>query len=163
MTKQAVVALNAEHELAIELIASLEPEEWDAPSDCFGWRVRDVIAHMGSLFHSVGEPSAVAHAEGTDDAERRANAAVDQRRDWAVEDVAAEYAEWSEKAIGIVNGFQEPPLADRVIALGNLGSHPMHVIAQCVRVRPLLPSAVGHPSSARPDRSATVAERRPAP
>jgi uncharacterized protein (TIGR03083 family) len=129
MTKQAVVALNAERELALELITSLEPEEWDAPSDCFGWRVRDVVAHMGGLFHSVGEPSAVARAPGTDDAERQADAAVDQRREWAIEDVAAEYVEWSEKAIELVKGFQEPPLAETVIALGNLGSHPMQLIA----------------------------------
>lgn len=129
MTKQAIVALNAERGLVLELVASIEPNEWDAPSDCFGWRVRDVIAHLGALFHSVGEPSAVARAEGTDDAERQADAGVNQRRSWSIEDVVAEYAEWSEKAIALLAGFQEPPMADRVIELGNLGSHPMHLIA----------------------------------
>jgi uncharacterized protein (TIGR03083 family) len=29
-----------------ELLHELRPEEWDAPSLCDGWRVRDVIGHM---------------------------------------------------------------------------------------------------------------------
>lgn len=29
-----------------EFLATLTPEEWDAPSLCEGWRVRDVVAHM---------------------------------------------------------------------------------------------------------------------
>jgi len=29
-----------------EFLATLSPEEWDAPSLCAGWRVRDVVAHM---------------------------------------------------------------------------------------------------------------------
>ncbi|MGW8888516.1 maleylpyruvate isomerase family mycothiol-dependent enzyme [Streptomyces sp. NPDC055749] len=31
-----------------ELLATLTPEQWNAPSLCTGWRVRDVIAHMFS-------------------------------------------------------------------------------------------------------------------
>ena len=29
-----------------ELLHELRPEEWDVPSLCDGWRVRDVIGHM---------------------------------------------------------------------------------------------------------------------
>ncbi|QUQ68596.1 maleylpyruvate isomerase family mycothiol-dependent enzyme [Kutzneria sp. CA-103260] len=29
-----------------EFLATLSPDEWDAPSLCAGWRVRDVVAHM---------------------------------------------------------------------------------------------------------------------
>jgi uncharacterized protein (TIGR03083 family) len=36
-----------EHRLAIaDLLASLTPEEWERPSLCTGWRVRDVAAHL---------------------------------------------------------------------------------------------------------------------
>ena len=31
-----------------ELVASLTPEEWEAPTLCEQWRVRDVVAHMFS-------------------------------------------------------------------------------------------------------------------
>jgi len=29
-----------------EFLATLSPEQWDTPSLCAGWRVRDVVAHM---------------------------------------------------------------------------------------------------------------------
>jgi uncharacterized protein (TIGR03083 family) len=29
-----------------EFLATLSPEQWEAPSLCAGWRVRDVVAHM---------------------------------------------------------------------------------------------------------------------
>ena len=31
-----------------ELLAALTPDQWNAPSLCTGWRVRDVVAHMFS-------------------------------------------------------------------------------------------------------------------
>ncbi|GAA2557541.1 maleylpyruvate isomerase family mycothiol-dependent enzyme [Pseudonocardia hydrocarbonoxydans] len=31
-----------------DLLATLSPDQWDAPSLCAGWRVRDVVAHMFS-------------------------------------------------------------------------------------------------------------------
>ena len=36
MSKAAMTALAAERELVIELIGSLSPTEWAAPSDCVG-------------------------------------------------------------------------------------------------------------------------------
>ena len=38
----------AEREDLAEFLAGLEPEQWDAPSLCEGWRVRDVVAHIVS-------------------------------------------------------------------------------------------------------------------
>lgn len=29
-----------------DLLATLGPDQWEAPSLCAGWRVRDVVAHM---------------------------------------------------------------------------------------------------------------------
>ena len=29
-----------------EFLATLSPEQWEAPTLCAGWRVRDVVAHM---------------------------------------------------------------------------------------------------------------------
>ena len=35
----------AERRELADMLAGLTPEEWDAPSLCAGWRVRDVVAH----------------------------------------------------------------------------------------------------------------------
>lgn len=36
----------AERSDLADLLATLTPEQWDTPSLCAGWRVRDVVAHM---------------------------------------------------------------------------------------------------------------------
>ncbi|MBD0323669.1 MAG: maleylpyruvate isomerase family mycothiol-dependent enzyme [Aldersonia sp.] len=41
----------AEREDIAALLATLTPEQWEAPSLCAGWRVRDVVAHMVSYDH----------------------------------------------------------------------------------------------------------------
>ena len=42
-------ALQAERHALCDLFAELEPNEWDQPSLCTGWRVRDVAAHASLL------------------------------------------------------------------------------------------------------------------
>jgi uncharacterized protein (TIGR03083 family) len=39
-------AIDAQRTATAELLESLEPGEWDSPSLCAGWRVRDVAAHL---------------------------------------------------------------------------------------------------------------------
>src|ERR1700726_1363404 len=36
----------AERERLADLFRDLSPEQWDTPSLCAGWRVREVVAHM---------------------------------------------------------------------------------------------------------------------
>lgn len=39
----------AERAHLVDLLGTLSPEQWDAPSLCEGWRVRDVVAHIVSF------------------------------------------------------------------------------------------------------------------
>ncbi|WP_172383608.1 maleylpyruvate isomerase family mycothiol-dependent enzyme [Streptomyces sp. MNP-20] len=43
-------AIAAERRDLADLLESLTPEQWDAPSLCAGWRVREVAAHMSLGF-----------------------------------------------------------------------------------------------------------------
>src|SRR5579859_3441824 len=42
----------AERERLAALLAELTPAQWDAPSLCAGWRVREVVAHMTFPFRT---------------------------------------------------------------------------------------------------------------
>jgi uncharacterized protein (TIGR03083 family) len=44
----AMAMAHAERAALVELLESLSPEQWDAPTLCEQWRVRHVIAHMFS-------------------------------------------------------------------------------------------------------------------
>ncbi|CAN5488900.1 hypothetical protein BH23ACT3_BH23ACT3_13110 [soil metagenome] len=132
MTAGAIDALRAERVHVLELIDSLADDEWQLPSDCEGWRVQDVIAHMSAVFVTVCGGETARADPPSDDAERNADAAVEERRYWSTFDVAAEYERSSEAAIAALAALQEPPMADTVIPLGNLGHHPMHVLADAL-------------------------------
>ncbi|WP_037605980.1 maleylpyruvate isomerase family mycothiol-dependent enzyme [Streptacidiphilus rugosus] len=42
----------AERERLADLLAALSPAEWDAPTLCEGWRVREVVAHLTLPFRT---------------------------------------------------------------------------------------------------------------
>lgn len=128
MSKQAIEALLATREDVLSLARSLSPEEWAAQSDCEGWRVQDVITHMASVFASVVDPSSL--PEGVpDDVEATQDLIVASRKDWTPEQVLADYEELSEKGIRAVSDFQDGPAADTMIPIANLGTHPLHLVA----------------------------------
>ena len=43
-------AITAERGALCEVLSDLRSDEWDEPSLCEGWRVRDVVAHMTMPF-----------------------------------------------------------------------------------------------------------------
>lgn len=46
-----MAAARAERDDIADLLATLAPRRWQAPTLCTGWRVRDVVAHMVSYDH----------------------------------------------------------------------------------------------------------------
>jgi len=131
MTRVAIDALRAEQARALELIQSMTPGEWQAASGCTDWRVQDVVQHMASVFHTIADPTTI-EPGGTGKAEQDAEVPVQARKEWTTEQVVAEYVEWSEKGITALAGLQEPPMAEMVVPLADLGSHPMHILGNAI-------------------------------
>ncbi len=131
MSRAAIDALRAEQQRALTLFASLTPDEWQAASGCTDWRVQDVAQHMAATFHQIADPSTI-EGGSSEHAEENAEVPVQARREWTVDEVLAEYREWSDKGVDALAGLQEPPLADTVIPLSDLGSHPMHILANAI-------------------------------
>lgn len=42
-------AIRAERDGLLAMLATLTPAQWDVPSLCAAWRVRDVVAHLTFL------------------------------------------------------------------------------------------------------------------
>jgi len=49
LTLDRAGALKAERDLCVDYLQSLSDEEWDMPSLCEGWTVKDVVGHMGAI------------------------------------------------------------------------------------------------------------------
>jgi uncharacterized protein (TIGR03083 family) len=131
MTKAAIEGLETEVRRAKELFAALTVDEWSAPSGCAGWRVQDVAQHMASVFQQIADPASIdtGDAEG---AEQAAEVPVQARRDWTPAEVVAAYDEWSAKGAAALSVLQEPPMADTAVPLSDLGTHPLHLLANAI-------------------------------
>jgi len=131
MSKVAMIALKIEIDRAKNLFASLTPDQWSAQSGCTDWRVQDVACHMASVFHQIADPATIDGGNG-EDAEVDAEVPVQARKNWTPLQVMAEYNEWAEKGFAALGAMQEEPTASTVIAMANLGSHPLHIASNAI-------------------------------
>jgi uncharacterized protein (TIGR03083 family) len=127
MSRMGVEGLQAERASAIEVFKSLSDTEWNAPSACEGWKVRDVVAHMGSTLHGVVDPTKMPDVSGGTEAAMEAPVA--ERRAWTTDEVLAEYESFSEQAAAVFTMAQDPPMAATMLPMGDLGTHPMSMLA----------------------------------
>jgi uncharacterized protein (TIGR03083 family) len=129
MSQMGVDGLRAERESFLTILKSLRDDEWNAPSGCEGWAVRDVVAHLSTLNHGVVDPTFMPDTSGG--TEPAMEAPVAERRAWTVEQVLDEYGTYSEQALGFFAMAQDPPLAETMLPLGDIGTHPMSELAGC--------------------------------
>lgn len=127
----AITALEQEVQYAKELFATLSPAEWRADSHCDGWRVQDVAQHMAAVFQQIADASSIDVGD-SGRAETANEVPVQARRDWSVDQVVAAYDEWAPKGIAALAAMQEPPMADMVVPIADLGTHPLRLLANAI-------------------------------
>lgn len=127
MSTLAVEGLRAEREAILEIAKSLTDDEWNLPSDCAGWTVRDVYAHMAAALHGVADPSQMVDMSGG--TEQAMEAPVAERRSWPIAQVIEEYATYSAQVADFVAMAQEPPMSETMLPMNDLGTHPMSMLA----------------------------------
>jgi uncharacterized protein (TIGR03083 family) len=111
-----------------EVVHSLRPDEWSAPSRCAGWSVQDLVAHTGSNFHVVVEPD-TAPENPPPAAEDLQELLVRERRGWTAGQVADEFERFRRPAVAVFHAVQDEPTASIPLTLSELGTYPMHALA----------------------------------
>lgn len=112
------------------VFTTLTPEEWARPSRCQGWSVQDLVAHMSSNFKETVDPTPPGEpAPAPMSAEAAMEALVDPRKNRTAEQVRDEYLAYCDDAVAVLVSLQAEPLASTVIPLADLGSCPMHQLA----------------------------------
>ncbi|HEY5886386.1 MAG TPA: maleylpyruvate isomerase N-terminal domain-containing protein [Acidimicrobiales bacterium] len=91
MTTAAIEALRADHTAFSGLAEDFTAEDWNAPSACEGWAVRDVLGHMTQLFRQVVDPASLPAANPSGLTERTQDRWVEALQERRVEEVLADY------------------------------------------------------------------------
>jgi uncharacterized protein (TIGR03083 family) len=94
----AIEAISADRAALLDICRELTDEQWQAPSGCAGWRVQDVVAHLGNLFWLVVDPGTLPDTAALP-TEAAQDVAVQARRDWSAADVLADYEEVSKAGL----------------------------------------------------------------
>ncbi len=127
MSELAVEGFRAERDAILGVAKSLTDDEWNRPSDCKGWAVRDVFGHMACTLHGVVDPAFLPsmNDSGTESA---MEPPVAERRAWPIERVVEEYETYSGQAADAFAMLQQPPAAETMIPMADLGTHPMSIL-----------------------------------
>jgi uncharacterized protein (TIGR03083 family) len=115
-----VGALRRERSELLRLCRDLSVADWQTPSAADGWRVQDVVAHMGSAYRALFGPAALELVR-SNDIERTNDVLVDRRRDWPPSRVLAEYERWSQVMLRMMGPVSRTPLARAPMRLAELG------------------------------------------
>ncbi|WP_020106939.1 maleylpyruvate isomerase family mycothiol-dependent enzyme [Nocardia sp. 348MFTsu5.1] len=112
------------------VVRSLTPDEWEAPSRCAGWSVKDLVAHTGSNFKVMVEPPEEdPSVPPPTTAEELQNRLVDVRRDWTPTQVADEFLASVDGAMGVLDALQQDELASTPMTLTDLGTYQSHQLS----------------------------------
>jgi uncharacterized protein (TIGR03083 family) len=122
-----VAALRRERAELIRFCRGLDDAQWRTASKAAGWRVQDVVAHMGAGCHSIFTPASLKILRSKD-IERANDALVDVRRGWTPTQTLAEYERWSRILITVSQATYPTPLTSLRMPLAELGKFPMGLL-----------------------------------
>ena len=115
-----VGALQRERSELLTFCRDLSDADWQTQSAATGWRVQDVVAHMGSAYHAMFGAAAL-ELMRSNDIERSNDVLVDRRRDWPPSRVMSEYERWSQVMLRLMGPVSRTPLARAPMRLAELG------------------------------------------
>jgi len=55
-SQQALTVVAAELDAFLQLLRALDPDDWSRPTDCTGWTVQDVVAHVVGQWEGAAKP-----------------------------------------------------------------------------------------------------------
>ncbi|KQW03308.1 maleylpyruvate isomerase family mycothiol-dependent enzyme [Streptomyces sp. Root369] len=117
-------ALRAERAEILSFTSSLTDDEWSAPSDAAGWRIADVVAHIGATARSFYTPAGLRTSFAAS-LEQANEDPVDRRRHWSRAKVMAEYQRASWRATTLLDVVRRTPAARVRVPMAELGRHPL--------------------------------------
>ena len=105
-------------------LAALTDEEWNAPSAAAGWRIADVVSHIGATARSTYTPSGlvVSLAKSLESVNE---GPVEKRRSWGRARVMAEYNRATRRAIALLAVVSRSRMRAVRAPLAELGRFPL--------------------------------------
>lgn len=128
MTRAGLAAARLSVAQLADIIPLVDDEQWELPSACEGWRVIDVLAHLGALAAEAVNPPPPGPSLPKN-RERYHDVRVDERRSWSHAEVIDEWQYSTPKQLDVLASWQESPQAEQPVEVPGLGTYPRHLLA----------------------------------
>lgn len=112
----------------VEVATALTPQQWDIETAATGWSVKDVFIHIGTLLELLQTAVSGAQAPPVG-VEQLNDLVVAQHREWTTVQTVDFLQEQLDSAVSTFTALQEEPLASALAPMLDLGSYPLHAIA----------------------------------
>jgi hypothetical protein len=128
MSKAGIAGMGCAADDIFTIAENLTHNEWHTPSAASAWSVGDVICHIGCLLELL---QAAVRGESLPDSgiEALNDTQVAQRRDWQPARVLDYVHTQLASALPVFTALQDEPLASVDTPMLDLGSYPLHAIA----------------------------------
>jgi uncharacterized protein (TIGR03083 family) len=128
MSQLGITGMRCAADDIVAVSSSLGEREWQTPSAAAGWTVHDVVIHVGALLEVL---QAAVRGDAVPDSTIEAlnDVMVAQRRDWDRARALDNLNTQLDQALLVFSGLQEEPMASVLAPMLDLGSHPLHSIA----------------------------------
>jgi uncharacterized protein (TIGR03083 family) len=128
VTRTGLAAARQSNAQLAGIVPLVDDDQWELPSACAGWRVIDVLAHLGALaYESVCPPEP--DPTWPKIRERYHDLRVNERRGWTHAEVIDEWQRYAPQQLDLLEAGQEPPHATEPITVTGLGVYPRHLLA----------------------------------
>jgi hypothetical protein len=121
----ALASIRADHAALLTLLQNCSSATWAARSGCPGWTVKDLVAHLGTMFWRTADPSRLADTRGLP-MEVGAERDVASRAGWDEGRVLDDYVEAASRALPVLERLRD---VDAPVPLGDLGTYPASMLA----------------------------------
>lgn len=128
MTRNGLAAARSSNAQLAGIVALVTDDQWEWPSACAGWRLIDVMAHLGALAYEAVRPPDP-DPSWPKIRERYHDLRVDQRRGWSHAEVIDEWQRFAPQQIALLDAAQQPPGATEPVTVPGLGVYPRHLLA----------------------------------
>jgi uncharacterized protein (TIGR03083 family) len=126
-----IAALRDERNAVLQYCRTLTTPQWDLDSTAAGWRIRDVVAHMGGIAKELFTPRMLA-VMASSSIERYNDGTVERRRYRTPDEIMDEYERWSRRLGHLLAICDKTPLGATPFKLSELGLFPMRLITGAV-------------------------------
>jgi uncharacterized protein (TIGR03083 family) len=117
---------------ALALIDDLTSEQWAADTACHGWRVFDVVTHLGFFINVIVDPAIVLPDNPSGISELLNDAAVRERADWSLTEVIDYYRAQSTVGLATLAALQDESMRDVPLTMGDLGTYRLAQLSDAV-------------------------------